>query len=286
MRRVTPVFAVIFAVLLAAPASAQRNRDRDQDRDQGPRETENVDRTLSLAPGGTVRLKTFSGRVTITGTGGSQVVIKAVRRASRERLNDIKLEITQNGNVVEIDANHRIVERRNDNVVETDFDIQLPSQTKLDLRTFSAPITVTGVTGDMTVDGFSSEIRLDQRRRSQTDQDLQRSGTGSVGPVGGRRRSQRRNVQRRRHAAPARGRARRHQLRQLQRHVPQRSAGHDVNEQPADVPRIAQRRRQHRLQAQDVQRRRSTSASRSRLRTGEFDDLSDLKAAGQVARSR
>ena len=161
MRRVTPVFAVIFAVLLAAPASAQRNRDRDQDRDQGPRETENVDRTLSLAPGGTVRLKTFSGRVTITGTSGSQVVIKAVRRASRERLNDIKLEITQNGNVIDIDANHRIVERRNDNVVETDFDIQLPSQTKLDLRTFSAPITVTGVTGDMTVDGFSSEIRLD-----------------------------------------------------------------------------------------------------------------------------
>ena len=161
MRRVIPVFAVIFAVLLAAPAFGQRNRDRDQDRDQGPRETENVDRTLSLAPGGTVRLKTFSGRVTITGTSGSQVVIKAVRRASRERLNDIKLEITQNGNVVEIDANHRIVERRNDNVVETDFDIQLPSQTTLDLRTFSAPITVTGVSGDMTVDGFSSEIRLE-----------------------------------------------------------------------------------------------------------------------------
>jgi DUF4097 and DUF4098 domain-containing protein YvlB len=161
MRRVTPVLAVIFAVLLAAPAFAQRNRDRDQDRDQGPRETENVDRTLSLAPGGTVRLKTFSGRVTITGTSGSQVVIKAVRRASRERLNDIKLEITQNGNVVEIDANHRIVERRNDNVVETDLDIQLPAQTKLDLRTFSAPITVTGVSGDMTVDGFSSEIRLE-----------------------------------------------------------------------------------------------------------------------------
>jgi DUF4097 and DUF4098 domain-containing protein YvlB len=154
MRRLTPVFAVIFAFVLAAPAAAQRDRDRD-------RETETVDRTLSLAPGGTVRLKTFSGRVTITGTSAGQVVIKAVRRATRERLDDIKLEITQSGNVIEIDANHRIVERRNDNVVETDFDIQLPSQTKLDLRTFSAPITVTGVSGDMTVDGFSSEIRLD-----------------------------------------------------------------------------------------------------------------------------
>jgi DUF4097 and DUF4098 domain-containing protein YvlB len=157
-RQPAPVFALLFAVLLASPAFAQRDRDRDQER--GPRETENVDRTLSLTPGGTVRLKTFSGRVTINGTAGNQVVIKAVRRATRDRLNDIKLEITQNGNVIDIDANHRVVERRNDNVVETDFDIQVPNQVKLDLRTFSAPITATNVNGDVIVEGFSSEIRL------------------------------------------------------------------------------------------------------------------------------
>jgi DUF4097 and DUF4098 domain-containing protein YvlB len=162
MRRSTPIFALLFALVLAAPAVAQRNRDRDRDRDQdrGPRETETVDRTLSLSPGGAVRLKTFSGRVNITGGSGNQVVIKAVRRATRERLDDIKLEITQSGNVIDIDANHRVVERRNDNVVETDFDIQVPSQVALDLRTFSAPITVTNVSGDCVVEGFSSEIRL------------------------------------------------------------------------------------------------------------------------------
>ena len=158
MRRFAPVFVVLFVLILAAPAAAQRNRDRDQDR--GPRETENVDRTLSLQPGGTVRLKTFSGRVNITGSSGNQVVIKAVRRATRERLDDIKLEITQSGNVIDIDANHRVVERRNDNVVETDFDIQVPGQVKLDLRTFSAPITVNSVAGDLVVEGFSSDIKL------------------------------------------------------------------------------------------------------------------------------
>jgi DUF4097 and DUF4098 domain-containing protein YvlB len=157
MRRLTPPLALLFALLLAAPAAAQ-SRNRNQDR--GPQETETVDRTLPLASGGTVRLKTFSGRVNITGGSGSQVIIKAVRRASRERLDDIKLEITQNGNVIDIDANHRVVERRNDNVVETDFDIQVPSQVKLDLRTFSAPITVACVACELIVDGFSSEIRL------------------------------------------------------------------------------------------------------------------------------
>jgi DUF4097 and DUF4098 domain-containing protein YvlB len=155
-RHIAPIFALIFAFVLAAPAAAQGDRDRDR----GPRETETVDRTLSLPPGGTVRLKTFSGRVNITGTGGNQVVIKAVRRASRERLDDIRLEITQSGNVIDIDANHRIRERRNDNVVETDFDIQVPNEVRLDLRTFSAPITVNNVGGDLVVEGFSSEIRL------------------------------------------------------------------------------------------------------------------------------
>jgi DUF4097 and DUF4098 domain-containing protein YvlB len=137
----------LFMTALAAPALAQR-------------ETETVDRTLTLQPGGTVRLKTFSGRVDITGTSGNQVVIKAVRRATRERLEDIKLDIQQTGNEISIDANHRLVERRNDNVVETDFDIQVPAETTLDLRTFSAPVTVSGVSGRLTVEGFSSEVRL------------------------------------------------------------------------------------------------------------------------------
>jgi DUF4097 and DUF4098 domain-containing protein YvlB len=162
MRLTTTAFALLFALVLATPAVAQRDRDRDRDRDddQGPRETETFDRTVALAPGGTVRLKTFSGRVKITGTGGSQVVIHAVRRATAERLRDIKLEVTQSGNTVDIDANHLVVERRNNNVVETDFDIQVPSQAILDLRTFSAPLEVTGVHGRLTVDGFSSEVRL------------------------------------------------------------------------------------------------------------------------------
>src|SRR5688572_33465610 len=128
-RPVTSLFALLFA-LTAVPAWAQRHEaihefyitDHEQDRDRGPRETETVDRTVPLPANGTLRLKTFSGRVRITGTSGDQVVIHAIRRASRDRLNDIKLEVTTSGSTVDIDANHRVVERRNDNVVETDFD--------------------------------------------------------------------------------------------------------------------------------------------------------------------
>ena len=156
-RPMTTAFALLLGLVLAAPAYAQR----DDDRDRGPRETETVDRTVPLPANGSLRLKTFSGRVKITGTSGDQVVIHAVRRASRERLNDIKLEITTVGSTVEINANHQLVERRNDNVVETDFDFQLPARARLDIKTFSAPVTVINVNGSQNIDGFSSNITVE-----------------------------------------------------------------------------------------------------------------------------
>ena len=169
MTRILTTVLALFA--LAAPAWAQRHEaihefhiaPHDQDRDRGPRETETIDRTVPLPANGTLRLKTFSGRVKITGTSGDQVVIHAVRRASRDRLDDIKLEITTSGSTVEIDANHRVVERRNDNVVETDFDIQLPSRARLDIKTFSAPVTVIGVNGSQNIDGFSSDVTIESQ---------------------------------------------------------------------------------------------------------------------------
>ena len=157
----TPRFSVISALLLtlaiAGPVAAQR----DNDRDRGPRDTETVDRTLPMPAGGTLRLKTFSGRVKITGGSGDQLVVHAIRRATRDRLDEIKLEITQSGTTIEVDANHRLVERRNDNVVETDFEIQVPSKTKLDIKTFSAPVTVIGVSASQNIDGFSSEVIIE-----------------------------------------------------------------------------------------------------------------------------
>ena len=143
------VFALLVAFALAFPSFVRAQT-----------ETETVDRTIPLPAGGTVRLKTFSGRVNITAAGGDQVVIHAVRRAKPDRLRDIKLDIQQSGNTVTIDANHRVVERDNDNVVETDFEIQVPSRANLDIRTFSAPVNISGVTGNLVVDGFSSGIEL------------------------------------------------------------------------------------------------------------------------------
>ena len=107
-------------------------------------ETERVTRTVKIESSGTVQLKSFSGRVAISATDSTDVVVDAVRRAPRERLDHIKLDVQSNGSTVYIDANRRDStwwSWRN-NVVETDFDIKVPRRVKLDVSVFSAPVTV------------------------------------------------------------------------------------------------------------------------------------------------
>jgi DUF4097 and DUF4098 domain-containing protein YvlB len=147
------------------------------------KETERVERTIPFAAGGTLRLKNFSGEVRVTGTTADQVVITAVRRATRERLDRVKLDIQVSDGLIAIDANRResAWRNRNNNVVETDFQIEVPARTELDIHAFSSEVRITGVEGrqklhtfsggvtvraaaaPLQIDTFSGEVRLELR---------------------------------------------------------------------------------------------------------------------------
>jgi DUF4097 and DUF4098 domain-containing protein YvlB len=126
-------------------------------------ETEVVDRTIPLPANGTLRLKNFSGDITITGTSGRDVVMKATRRATRDRLDHIKLAVETSGSTVTINANERDQTWRNENnnVVETAFDIQVPASARLEVDAFSSAVIVKGVTGAERVKTFSGRITID-----------------------------------------------------------------------------------------------------------------------------
>ena len=89
------------------------------------------------------------------------MVIHAVRRATAAKLRDITFDIETTGTEVVINANRHDDRRDNDNVVEADIRIEVPTQTRLDVKTFSAPVTVIGVDGRHELGGFSSAIRLE-----------------------------------------------------------------------------------------------------------------------------
>jgi arylamine N-acetyltransferase len=127
-------------------------------------ETEHVNQTIKLEPGGTVRVRSFSGRVTITAAEAEEVTVDAVRRAPRYRLDRIKLDVRAEGSrSVVIDANRRERswwEFTGNNVVETDLDIKVPRRTNLDVSVFSAPVTIDRVEGTYKLNSFSARMTL------------------------------------------------------------------------------------------------------------------------------
>jgi len=138
--------AVALVLLGASPAWAQRIEER-------------VDRTLPFQSGGTLRLKTFSGTVEIRGTAADQVVIRAVRRATAEKLREITFDIDATASEIVINANQHDRDRDgddDDNVVEADIRIEVPTRTRLDVKTFSAPVTVVAVDGRHEIGGRPS----------------------------------------------------------------------------------------------------------------------------------
>jgi DUF4097 and DUF4098 domain-containing protein YvlB len=151
-QRAALVAACFLALGLPPPAAA------------GQQQTDTVDRTVAISPGGTLSLKTFSGRVEITGADRSDVAVHAVRRGTRERLDRVTLDIrAENGNVT-IEANRKTgAWSDRDNVVETDFTIQVPRTVRLDIQSFSSPVVVRQVAGaNHKIKTFSGDVRLEQ----------------------------------------------------------------------------------------------------------------------------
>jgi DUF4097 and DUF4098 domain-containing protein YvlB len=185
--------ALGLATSLAVGLDAQRNRngndrsDRNTDQSDRNAETETVNRTVALSARGTLKIHTFSGYVHVTGTNGRDVTIKAVRRADRDVLDRIKLTIDTSGSTVTINANDRDHSRddEHNNVVRTDFDIEMPATATLDVNGFSSPVEVTDVTGDLRLETFSGKITVAGARSPvdahtfNADVDVDLAGAGS-----------------------------------------------------------------------------------------------------------
>jgi hypothetical protein len=152
MKKLLAVVALVAPLALtgtATPASA---------------DTEHVSRTVALDAGGTLTLRSFSGRVTITGSDRTDVSIEATRIGTREALDRNKLEIDGDRSRVRIVENSQDRSDRRDNrdqVVETEFTIQVPRRLNLDIDLFSAALEVRDIDGNHTIKTFSSGTRLD-----------------------------------------------------------------------------------------------------------------------------
>jgi DUF4097 and DUF4098 domain-containing protein YvlB len=158
--RLTPTWtaaAVVASLMFAGPARSAPLGDMAQ------KETEQVDRNYPFQSGGELRLKNFSGRIHITGADRANVVVHAVRKATRDRLDHIQLDIQATSSQISIEANKKDSswESDHDNVVETDFDIEVPLGTKLDVHAFSSDLYIQNVEARQKLYSFSGTIRVE-----------------------------------------------------------------------------------------------------------------------------
>jgi DUF4097 and DUF4098 domain-containing protein YvlB len=155
-RALTHTLTAAALALLLAPATAMAQR-----------QTETVDRTLPFPSGGTLDLKNFSGSVRITAGSSRDFVMKAVRRGREDRLKEIRLSVETSGSRIIVEANDRDdADRRRDedgtdNVIETDFEIQVPPEARVEVDAFSSDVIITGVRGAHRVKTFSGRIEVD-----------------------------------------------------------------------------------------------------------------------------
>jgi hypothetical protein len=163
-------------LLLIAPAlvHGQRYRDRDSWRFD---DTEKIQRSFTFSGGDPHRLvvDNVSGVIHVTGRPGGSVEVSVTRRtravsdsAIAEAKRDVKLDMDQQGNSVRLYAdgpfrNHGGDYRGDDYYgyhVIFDYEIQVPADTELVLKTVNDHIAVEKTTGEFTINGVNGGIDM------------------------------------------------------------------------------------------------------------------------------
>ena len=116
----------LIALTLSAGTAAARQK-----------ETETVDRTIAFSRGRHAQTEELlRRRARHRHVRQRRRHPRGPDRATRDRLDNIKLDIQVNGSTIEIEANRKVAgwDEKDNNVVETRFEIQVPSATNLDLH--------------------------------------------------------------------------------------------------------------------------------------------------------
>ena len=119
--------------------------------------TEQVERSLSLADGGTVAVKTTNGSLRVAGVEGDQVRIRAVKRArTAEDLERITIDIEESPDRISIEAT-KLRGVRNASV---SFELEIPHAAGIQATTVNGSIRITGTGGEARAETVNGSVRI------------------------------------------------------------------------------------------------------------------------------
>ena len=147
----------------ALRARQEELRRARQEMRRGPMASEAFTAVAKLGRQGTLTLVNGAGNVTITGSGGNDVRIDAVKRVwdrsdadARSALAGIRIDVTERQGAVDISTGF---ERRSRLIHEVDFTIAVPAGASVSVRTASGDVTVTGVRGELRAEAVGGAIK-------------------------------------------------------------------------------------------------------------------------------
>ena len=152
------------------PRQKPRERDRRRVPDGWVESTEPFSRAFPVGKGATLMLSNIAGNIQVTAGSGERIEVEALKHAwgpnaeqAKQRLADALIETYATGNRVEVRVEHG--ERGDARGIDVEFNVKVPADTTVDLRTVSGDIRVTNVKGEVRVQGVSGNLALEGTAR-------------------------------------------------------------------------------------------------------------------------
>ena len=152
------------------PRQKPRDRERRRIPDGWVETTEPFSRAFPAGKGATLMLSNVSGNIQVTTGTGERIEVEALKHAwgqnleqAKQRLADALIETYATGNRVELRVESG--DRRDARGVDIEFNIKVPADTSVDLRTVSGDVRVVNVKGEVRVQGVSGNVALEGTAR-------------------------------------------------------------------------------------------------------------------------
>ena len=161
------------------PAADARQRVREEQRAKQPRRrvpegwvesTEPFSRTFKVGRNATLMLSNVAGNIQVSPAASDQIEVQALKRVwgpnaeqAKERLGSVSIEAYATANRVEVRVEH--MGRGDGRSAEVEFDVKVPGDTSVELRTVSGDIRVTNIKGEVRAHAISGNLALDRTPR-------------------------------------------------------------------------------------------------------------------------
>lgn len=141
-------------------------------------QTETFSKTVKLGPQGELDIQNMSGAITITRGGGNDVTIDAVKKAygatedaAREMLGFVKIDVMERPGRVEVRSRYQHLDdsRRHRNIhVGVTYNVTAPAGTRVRVNSMSGGISVSDITGELSLEAMSGHIKIERAARVLT----------------------------------------------------------------------------------------------------------------------